>query len=268
VTHPSDTGAGPREGSSAAYAVLFAPPAQRARINALFTFRREIDDTLFTAGDPGVARIKRAWWAEELGRLGEGSPRHPATAALDPASPELVECLRRYLGAVDSWLEQGQESDGYRAFCMATGGCLAEALCHLATPSADPETPDGRSAVRSLGAAIRSTALLRLGRVAPALRALLLGPDAAEEQERSIIDWTAQTFARGLANMPAAGRGQYRAVLVMAELYRRLLDKVDGSEPGTYVELRAPAKLWIAWSAARRAGRVKPARKRDDSYAS
>jgi phytoene synthase len=268
VTHPSDTGVAPRGGSSAAYALLFAPPAQRARISALFTFRREIDNTLFTAGDPGVARIKRAWWAEELGRLGEGSPRHPATAALDPASPELVECLRRYLGAADSWLKQGHDSADYPAFCLDTGGSLAEALGLPSADSAQPEAQNDRSAVRSLGAAVRSTALLRFGRVAPTVRALLLGRSAVDDQERAIIDWTTQTFTHGLANMPAAGRGQHRAVVVMAELYRRLLEKIDGSDPGTYVELRRPAKLWIAWSAARRAGRVKPAHKRDDSHAS
>jgi phytoene/squalene synthetase len=234
----------------------------------LFTFRREIDDTLFTAGDPGVARIKRAWWAEELGRLDEGRPRHPATAALEPASPELVECLRRYLGAAHSWLEHGDGSADYRAFCLDTGGSLAEALGLPSADSAEPDTQSGRSAARSLGAAVRSTALLRFGRVVPAVRALLMGRSAADEQERVLIDWTTQTFAHGLANMPAAGRGQYRAVLVMAKLYRRLLEKIDGSDPETYVELRTPAKLWIAWSAARRAGRTKPAHKRDDAHAS
>ena len=87
-------------GSSFYYSFLFLAPERRNAILALYAFCREVDDVVDEVSDPGVARAKLAWWAQELERVYRGEPQHPVGKALAPVvrtyaleKSQLVEIL-------------------------------------------------------------------------------------------------------------------------------------------------------------------------------
>jgi phytoene synthase len=268
VTDSSHKIRAPRERSSAAYALLFARSELRAPLAALLAFRAEIDDTLFSMEDPGVAALKRAWWGDEIRRLSAGEPRHPISVALCPAGPALVECLENCLVAANAWPELGEAGMDFPAFCVATGGSLAAATGILGTGCAERAEPPARRAATDLGAAIRATALVRLSRVAPAVRKVLMGDPQFTGSEEAVLDWALDRHDRGIAGMPAPEQENYRPLLVLASLYRRLLKRLRDSSREDYVEVGTPAKLWTAWSAATATRRRPSVNRRSDSHAS
>src|SRR5438552_10866534 len=73
-----------RSGSSFYYSFRFLPPEQRRAVTALYAFCREVDDVVDEVTDPGVARLKLAWWRSELAAAFGGTPRHPVALALAP----------------------------------------------------------------------------------------------------------------------------------------------------------------------------------------
>lgn len=258
----------PRERSSAAYALLFAQSGCRARLRALLAFRAEIDETLFSVEDRGVAALKRAWWGDEIQRLAAGEPRHPITVALGPAGPELVHCLETCLITADTWPEPGKAGLDFASFCVGTCGSLAAASGTLGASCSGRVETHARSAATDLGAAIRATALVRLSRVAPAVKEVLSRDTQLRDSEEALLDWAMDRHNRGVAEMPVPDRENYRPLLILASLYRRLLTRLRDSNPDEYVELGTPAKLWTAWSAARATGTKPSVNRRSDSHVS
>lgn len=59
------------------FAEVFCPAADKPAFRAWGALLHELRESLFELSDPGVARIKTAWWAEELIGLGQGRQRHP-----------------------------------------------------------------------------------------------------------------------------------------------------------------------------------------------
>jgi len=68
-------------GSDLYYATLFASPPEKARLYSLHAFAAELARIPRAASDPGVARVKLAWWQEDVARIRRG-PEHPVTTAL------------------------------------------------------------------------------------------------------------------------------------------------------------------------------------------
>src|ERR1700752_3976464 len=73
-----------QSGPSFYYSFLFLPPERRRAITALYAFCREEDDTVDECTDQGVARIKLAWWRNEVAEMYKGNPNHPVTQAMAP----------------------------------------------------------------------------------------------------------------------------------------------------------------------------------------
>lgn len=71
-------------GSDVYYSVLFLAPERRRATIALEAVRRELEDAVRDASDPAVVQSKLQWWRQELARLFEGRPEHPAAKALQP----------------------------------------------------------------------------------------------------------------------------------------------------------------------------------------
>lgn len=65
-----------------AFAEIFCPVADKPVFRAWGALLHELRESLFELSDPGVARIKTGWWAEEMIGLGQGRQRHPLGAAL------------------------------------------------------------------------------------------------------------------------------------------------------------------------------------------
>ncbi|MGH8271932.1 MAG: squalene/phytoene synthase family protein [Gammaproteobacteria bacterium] len=64
------------------YARLFSARETRAAITAIAAIYIELETTTTAFRDLNTARTKLAWWREELARLADGRPAHPATQLL------------------------------------------------------------------------------------------------------------------------------------------------------------------------------------------
>jgi len=111
------------EGSGFYYAVLFEPQKNRDLLYALIALHNEVLECLTGTTDPGVSLMKLHWWREELQRMFQRQPRHPATRQLLPAvdsgilEPDGLELYLQTLNLVIT----GNGPDG-------TGECLEEAV--------------------------------------------------------------------------------------------------------------------------------------------
>ena len=70
------------EDSALSFALLFAPPDLRRIVVALLDLRAELQRGAREPGEPEIARVRVAWWHEEIDRFVAGSPRHPLTSRL------------------------------------------------------------------------------------------------------------------------------------------------------------------------------------------
>ena len=88
----------PRAAPVREFVLRFAPAAQRATLDALFEIEHEVAAAAIDGLEHSVAHAKLGWWDEELARLLQAQPRHPATrraAAAALASGRTPPDLRR-----------------------------------------------------------------------------------------------------------------------------------------------------------------------------
>ena len=69
-------------GTNFYYATLYYPPETRHKLFCIHAFANELAGILTECTDPGVARMKLAWWYDEVQRLYKKQPRHPVTKEL------------------------------------------------------------------------------------------------------------------------------------------------------------------------------------------
>lgn len=69
-------------GSTRYWSWLFASAAARAPLLGVFALLAEWNALMDPATEPGAARLKLAWWQEEIRRLAAGTPVHPIGAYL------------------------------------------------------------------------------------------------------------------------------------------------------------------------------------------
>jgi 15-cis-phytoene synthase len=257
-------------GSSFYYSFLFLPPERRRAITALYAFCREVDDVVDEGTDPQVAAAKLAWWRAEVANLFAGSAQHPVTRALDPHREKFglsAARLNEIIDGMEMDLRQSRYLDwtGLEAYCYrvaAVVGLLAAGIFGYR----DPRTLDY---AKDLGIAFQLTNIIRdVGEDARKNRVYLpiedlkrFGVPAADVLQaressafRSLMAFEAERarsyYERALAALPAADRRAQRPGLIMAAIYRRLLDEIqrDGfrvlSRRTSLTPLR---KLWIAW---------------------
>jgi phytoene synthase len=259
-----------QSGSSFYYSFLFLPPERRRAITALYAFCREVDDAVDEPADPDVARAKLAWWRSEIAKLYRGVPEHPVSRALQPAVREfgITEAgLSEIMDGMEMDLAQSRYLDyaGLRLYCHRVAGVVGR----LAAGIFGYANPQTLQYAERLGLAFQLTNIIRdVGEDARKNRIYL----PMQEMERcgvtaaDILD-SRQTgnFARlmafqaerakrayeeALATLPAEDRRAQRPGLVMAAIYRALLDEIagDGYRVLTQRTALTPVrKLWIAW---------------------
>jgi len=257
-------------GSSFYYSFLFLPPERRRAITALYAFCREVDDVVDEGMDPQLAAAKLAWWRAEVANLFAGNAQHPVTRALEPYGQNFglsAERMNQIIDGMEMDLRQSRYLDwpGLEAYCYrvaAVVGLLAAGIFGYR----DPRTLDY---AKDLGIAFQLTNIIRdVGEDARKNRVYLpmedlkrFGVPAADILQaressafRSLMAYEAERargyYERALAALPAADRRAQRPGLIMAAIYRGLLDEIerDGfrvlSRRTSLTPLR---KLWIAW---------------------
>lgn len=257
-------------GSSFYYSFLFLPAERRRAITALYAYCREVDDAVDEPTDPTVAHARLQWWQTELANLYAGRPQHPVSLALQPALErydlrrELMEEIIAGM-AMDLHQHRYASYEALQLYCRRVAGAVGELAARI-FGYRHPRTLDYAN---RLGLAFQLTNIIRdvgedarrnriylpadeLERFAVPAAAILRGePSANFAQLMDFqIERAVAAYDEALRLLPAEDRRTQRPGLVMAAIYRRLLEEIraDSVRVLTHRTSLTPVrKLWIAW---------------------
>lgn len=257
-------------GSSFYYAFLFLPPDRRAAITAFYAFCREVDDVVDEVSDTGVAAAKLNWWRGEVARAFAGQPTHPAMQALMPHAPRYgirAEHLLAVIEGCEMDLTQTRYLDfpALARYCHLVAGVVGE-VAALIFGQTRPETT---AYAHKLGLALQLTNIIRdvgddamRGRIYLPINELQQFDVKAHEINNrvhsdrfvALMQFQAERASRcydeALALLPAADRRAQKPGLMMASIYRTLLDEVRAENFQVLhqrISLTPLRKLWLAW---------------------
>jgi phytoene synthase len=266
-------------GSSFYYAFLFLPPERRAAITAFYAFCREVDDVVDEMTDVGIAQTKLAWWRSEVAQAYAGEKNHPVMQALMPHTKRFDIEARHLLAVIDGCqmdLEQNRylEFANLQQYCHLVAGVVGEVAARIFGQTEQQTT----AYAHRLGLAFQLTNIVRdvgedavRGRIYLPVNELqrfdvkaheLLkrgeapGMDKADFERRfqALMRFQCEramsTYAEALALLPETDRRSQKPGLMMASIYRTLLQEI-AADPllvlTRRVSLTPLRKFWLAW---------------------
>jgi phytoene synthase len=257
-------------GSSFYYSFLFLPAERRRAITALYAFCREVDDVVDETAEPQIAAAKLGWWRSEVANLFAGNPQHPVTKALLPFLARFSisrEKLSDIIDGMEMDLTQTRYLDwtGLERYCYRVAGVVGL----LAAGIFGYREARTLEYARDLGIAFQLTNIIRdVGEDARKNRIYLpmedlkeFGVPAADilqsretPQFGRLMAFEAARarshYEKALQALPDADRKPQRPGLIMAAIYRTLLEEIerDGFHVLTQRTSLTPLrKFWIAW---------------------
>jgi phytoene synthase len=263
-----------QSGSSFYYSFLFLPPERRRAITALYAFCREVDDVVDETTNVDVARTKLAWWRQEVTQIFAGTAQHPVAQALQPVTASFA-LPEAHLQAVIDGMAMDLDHNRYLDFADL------ERYCHRVAGVVGLMSAEifGRTEAatldyaRDLGIAFQLTNIIRdvgedarrgriylpqdeLARFGVSASSLLRreGGDAFRALMRFQVERAGEWYARALGTLPAADRRAQRPGLIMAAIYRTLLDEIAAADYAVLdqrIALTPLRKFWLAWKTAR-----------------
>jgi phytoene synthase len=258
-------------GSSFYYSFLFLPPPKRRAITALYAFCREVDDVVDECSDANVARLKLAWWRSEIASVYGGAPQHPVARALVDATAEF-RLPQAHLQSIIDGMEMDLDCSRYpdfealRVYCHRVAGVVGLLSAEIFGYQ-DRRTLQYAA---DLGLAFQLTNIIRDVGEDMRRHRIYLPLDELDRHGVTVADITAAretesfrnlmkfqigralgVYRQAYAALPDIDRKAQRAGLVMAAIYRTLLEEVqaDGCRVLTRRTSLTPLrKLWIAWT--------------------
>lgn len=256
-------------GSSFYYSFLFLPPERRQAITALYAFCREVDDVVDECHDPQLAQTKLAWWRTEVDRAFDGGATHPVGLALGEVCARF-ELPREQLHEIIDGMAMDLTQSRYLDFKALQLYCyrVASVVGLLAARIFGHQERQTLKYAHDLGIAFQLTNIIRdVGEDARRGRIYLpidelqqFGVPASELLEArhsdrfvALMKFQAERARRfydqAMAQLPAVDRKSQRPGLVMAAIYRTLLDEIE--RDGFLVldrrtSLTPLRKIWIA----------------------
>jgi len=264
-----------QSGTSFYYSFLFLPPERRRAITALYAFCREVDDVVDEVSDPDIARTKLAWWRQEIGSVYSGSPQHPVAIALRSVVADFALPQEHFQTVIDGMamdLDRNRYLDfaDLERYCH----CVAGVVGLMSAEIFGYVNPATRQYARDLGIAFQLTNIIRdvgedarRGRIYlpqdelarhGVTQTSLLKRETTKGMSALMADQVArarQWHQQALAELPPEDRRAQRPGLIMAAIYRALLDEIERDGYAVLdhrVALTPLRKLWIAWKTARR----------------
>ena len=258
-------------GSSFYYSFLFLPAERRRAITALYAFCREVDDIADEVTDIGVARTKLAWWRTEVANLFSGHPQHPVTKALAPFVKEYGLDAGRMNEIIDGMemdlvYHRYPDFDSLKLYCHRAAGVVGQLSASI-FGFAKPTTLEYAEA---LGLAFQLTNIIRdvgedarrgrvyipqdeLARFGLTSEDILArrGGEAFQELMGFQAERAQSYYELAYSKLAQEDRASQRAGLIMAAIYRTLLDEIRRDRYDVLdkrVALTPLRKLWIAWN--------------------
>jgi len=259
-----------QSGSSFYYSFLFLPHERRRAITALYAFCREVDDTVDECTDQSVARIKLAWWRNEVSGMYSGSATHPVMQALQPhlAAYNLEQ---KHLQAIIDGMEMDLDQTRYLDYPALQRYCwhVASVVGILSASIFGVTNPKTLEYAEKLGLAFQLTNIIRdvgedarKGRIYLPVNELqkfnvtaadLLNARHSEKFEnlmRFQVERAQKIYDEAFALLPKEDRRAQRPGLMMAAIYRTVLDEIERDNFHVLtqrISLTPIRKLWLAW---------------------
>ena len=258
-----------KSGSSFYYSFLFLPPERRRAIMALYAFCREVDDVVDECHDISLAGAKLAWWRQEVNRVEEGQPQHPVTRALKEISPDIhlpKELLLEIIDGMEMDLQQSRYLDfkGLSLYCYR----VASVVGLLSAEIFGYQDRQTLKYAHDLGMAFQLTNIIRdigedarRGRIyIPMDELRQFNVPAADilnarysDNFTALMQFQAERaekyYEQAFAQLPAIDRKAQRPGLIMAAIYRTLLDEIRRDNFQVLhqrISLPPMRKLWLA----------------------
>lgn len=257
-------------GSSFYYSFRFLPENRRLAITALYAFCREVDDIVDECSDANIALTKLNWWRQEIKDLFQGQPHHPVSHALVPAIQEFNLPAEQFQEIIDGMemdltMHRYEDFKSLRLYCHRVAGVVGELSAIIFGYT---ERATLRYAA-DLGLAFQLTNIIRdVGEDARRNRIYLPMDELAKfnvpasdilnarqtDNFKQLMEFQYQRaqefYDLAFSELPQADRKTQKTGLVMAAIYRTLLEEIrhDGYLVLTQRTALTPVrKLWIAW---------------------
>ncbi len=256
-------------GSSFYYSFLFLPQERRQAITALYAFCREVDDVVDECNDVQIAQTKLDWWRAEVDRIFDGEPSHPVGQALREVGQRFNLPREQLLEIIDGMamdLSQTRYLDfkNLQLYCYR----VASVVGLLAAEIFGYENRQTLRYAHDLGLAFQLTNIIRdvgedarRGRIYLPIDELQRFNVPAKEiteavhSERFVelmrfqAERARKFYDQAFAALPAEDRKRQRPGLVMAAIYRTLLEEIE--RDGFLVldrrtSLTPLRKIWLA----------------------
>lgn len=262
-----------KSGSSFYYSFLFLPKTKREAITALYAFCREVDDIADECTELQVAQVKLAWWRSEIENLYQGKPIHPVTRALQPHIGTYQLNASHFIEIIDG-MEMDLNYNRYADFEQLQLYCyrVASVVGLLSAKIFGFSNNVTTQFAIDLGMAFQLTNIIRdVGEDARRNRIYLpldelarfnvseddilysRESDAVKKLLEFQIERAEGHYDKAMQELPAEDRKNQRVGLIMAAIYRSLLDeiKADGAEKvlNSRTSLGALRKLNLAFKA-------------------
>jgi len=259
-----------QSGSSFYYSFLFLAPERRRAITALYAFCREVDDTVDECTDQSIARIKLAWWRSEVSTMYAGNPTHPVMQALQPHLA-VYDLQEKHLQAIIDGMEMDLDQTRYLDYVAMQRYCwhVASVVGILSASIFGVTNPKTLAYAEKLGLAFQLTNIIRdvgedarKGRIYLPVNELqqfgvsaadLLNARHSEKFEalmRFQVERAKTVYAEAFALLPTEDRRAQRPGLMMAAIYRTVLDEIERDNYQVLtqrISLTPIRKLWLAW---------------------
>jgi phytoene synthase len=264
-----------QSGSSFYYSFLSLPDDKRNAIIAVYAFCREVDDIVDSTADPQIKYTKLQWWQEEINNLFNATPQHPISRALQPVVSSF-NLPQEYFQEVLDGMLMDLEQTRYATFKELRLYCYRVASV-VGLMSAEIFGYRDRQTLKyatDLGMAFQLTNIIRDVYDDISKNRIYIPMDelekfgVSEQNLRNQIEdkkflalmayqaERAKTYyAKAFEQLPESDRFSQRTGIIMAEIYRTLLNEIihDGFQVLTKRTSLPPLrKLWIAWKTKRR----------------
>ncbi len=261
-----------QSGSSFYYSFLSLSPERRRAITAFYAFCREVDDIVDESTDSVIAKQELDEWRREVDRLMAHEPTHPVGKAL---LPHMETCSIRgeHLHALIDGMEMDLGTVRYPDFASLQRYCwhVASVVGLVSAGIFGVTRPETMQYAERLGLAFQLTNIIRdvgddakMGRIylpADELRQFGVSEDDLFNARHSknfeaLMQFQAQRaqaiYEEAFALLPKEDRKAQLPGLIMAAIYRNLLDEIECTGFPVLkkrVSLKTSKKLWLAWKA-------------------